>query len=94
MKTLATKERIDMDILNLYIYTHKFNKYPTFYAVAPDRNIANALLTLWAHDLSSYDGRNCDFNCQIMTQCDNFDWAPSEGSDDLITRAIELQNKF
>lgn len=82
-----------MDKLELYIYTHKFGKYPTFYAVAPDRNIANALLTLWADDLPEYDGRNCDFDCKIFTQCDNFDWAPSEGSEEIIERAIEIQNR-
>ena len=82
-----------MDILNLYIYTHKFGKYPTFYAVAPDRNIANALLTLWADGLPHYDGRNCDFDCQTLTQCDNFDWAPSEDSDKIIETAIKIQNR-
>lgn len=82
-----------MDIMNLYIYTHKFNKYPNFYACAPNRNIANALLTLWADDLPEYDGRNCDFNCQKLTQCDNFNWTSSEGSEKLIEAAMYLQGR-
>ena len=45
----------------LYTYTHKFNKYPTFKVCAPNRNIANGMLTTWAYLLSDYDGRNCDF---------------------------------
>ena len=48
----------------LFTYTHKFDKYPTFKCVAPDRNCANGLLTLWANDtFIDYDKRNCDFEC-------------------------------
>lgn len=83
-----------MDIMNLYIYTHKFNKYPNFYAVAPDRNLANALLTIWADGLSEYDGRNCDFSCEEITTDGNFDWAPSENSEKIIEYAIRLQNRI
>lgn len=46
----------------LYTYTHRFNKYPIFNVCAPDRNTANAMLTIWAHNLPNYDGRNCDFD--------------------------------
>ena len=79
--------------MNLYIYTHKFNKYPNFYACAPNRNLANALLTIWADTLPEYDGRNCDFFCEEITTDGNFDWAPSENSEGIIEYAIKLQNR-
>lgn len=80
--------------MKLYIYTHKFGKYPTFYACAPDRNTANALLTVWADTLSEYDRRNCDFSCEEISTDGNFDWVDwEEDCNDLITKAIEIQNR-
>ena len=48
----------------LFTYTHKFDKYDTFYCVAPNRYTANALLTLFTADIPGYDGFNCDFDCK------------------------------
>lgn len=74
----------------LFTYTHRFNKYATFQCVAPDRNCANALLTLWADETygKDYDQRNCDFDGEetdIPIVVDNF------MAERFIEMAIELQ---
>ena len=74
----------------LFIYTHKFGKYATFQCIAPYRNCANALLTLWADETygKNYDQRNCDFKCEeidIPIVIDDFI------ADRFIEMAIDIQ---
>ena len=53
-----------MKNLTLYTYTHKWNEYPPFQCVAPNRNCANGLLTLYVQGLESFEELNCHFTCE------------------------------
>ena len=77
--------------MTLYTYKHKFGKYPIYQVCAPNRNIANAMLTIWTDHLPDYDGRNCDFECE--EKLINVIEKPIEG-EIKIKKALEIEKKY
>ena len=52
-----------MKYLTVFTYQHKFYDNVYFECVAPDRNTANGMLTIWIDENYS-DVYNCEFYCE------------------------------